>query len=68
MDDRDRDGGLELGAQLDELLGGEIQRQGLIQRRNTGKIQRRYRMRRRGNFGVIFSHAKVGGGWEDGAD
>ena len=40
MDDRDGDSGLELGAQLDELLGGEIQRQGLIQRRNTGKIQR----------------------------
>ena len=40
MDDRDGDGGLELGAQLDELLGGEIQRQGLIQPRNTGKIQR----------------------------
>ena len=48
--DRDLDCGLELAAQLDELQEGEIQRRGLIQRRNTGKIQRRYRMRRRGNF------------------
>ena len=40
MGDRDLDRGLELAAQLDALLGGEIQRQGLIQPRNTGKIQR----------------------------
>ena len=46
VDDRDGDGGLELGAQLDELLGGEIRRQRPRRRRRSRRRSGRTGMAR----------------------